>query len=127
MTAPRIAWPLLPLPDAHGCLQWPTLEQSVREAMQVILLTNPGELLMHPEFGGGLHEFLREPNTLATRRRIRDRVQAALERWEPRIDVDRVEVAEDPDRATDARVEIAYRVRRTGVAAQLGISVALEE
>ena len=42
--------------------------QNIREAIQVILLTVPGERLMLTGFGGKLRQFLYEPNTVATRR-----------------------------------------------------------
>ena len=120
---PPLGWPLLPVPDADGCLQWGSLADSVRQTVQVILATRPGEQLMHSEFGAGLADFLHEPNTLTTRRRLRDAVTAALTRFEPRILLDRVDVREVPGRASELRVEVAYRLRRTGAPAQLGATV----
>lgn len=123
---PLIGWPLLPLPDARGTLRYPTLEESVRESIQVILRTRPGEQLMRPRFGGGLERFVNEQNTIATRRRIRELITEALGRWEPRIIVDRVEVTEHPDRPTHVRVVIGYRLRRTGAVEQIGLSMNLD-
>jgi phage baseplate assembly protein W len=120
-----VGWPLLPLPDAGGELQWPALDESVRQAIRVILSTVPGEQLMQPQFGGGLAQFVAEQNTLATRARIRDRVTASLGRWEPRIALERVEVWEVPERPSEARVEVYYRVVRTGVSASLAVTLAL--
>ena len=76
---PLIGWPLLPVPDDHGQLPFPNLETSVRESIRVILSTRPGEQLMRPDFGAGLDRLLHEPNTLATRRSIRDLVQDSLD------------------------------------------------
>jgi hypothetical protein len=53
-----IGWPLLPLPDADGRLSWPPLEQSVAWQIRVVLLTQPGEQLMRPEYGAGIERFL---------------------------------------------------------------------
>ncbi len=47
---PLLGWPLLPLPDEGGVVGWPSLEQSVREAIRVILSTRPGEQLMRADF-----------------------------------------------------------------------------
>jgi hypothetical protein len=80
---------------------------------------------MHPEFGAGLADFLHESNTLVVRRRIRDRVAEALEEWEPRVELDTVEVWEISDRPTEITVEIAYRLRRTGAPATMRVAVAL--
>lgn len=131
MTSPHpvaalVGWPLLPLPDAQGQLHYPTLEVSVRQLIQVILRTRPGEQLMRPDFGAGLENFLHQPNTLTTRRRIKDVIVAALERWEPRIAVDRIEVGEVPEQPAAIRIELAYRLRRTGVSQHMGITMELE-
>ena len=123
---PLIGWPLMPLPDARGTLSYPTLEESVRQSIQVILRTRPGEQLMRPRFGGGLERFVNEQNTIATRRRIRELITEALGRWEPRIILDRVEVTEHPDRPTHVRVVIGYRLRRTGAVEQIGLSMNLD-
>ncbi len=122
---PLIGWPLLPVPDAEGRLDYPTLGDSVRQTIEVILRTRPGEQLMRPEFGAGVETLLHEPNTLATRARLRDLVSDSLARWERRISVDRLDVQEVPGRPTHVRVEIGYRIRRTGVSQQLGVVVEL--
>ena len=121
--SPPVGWPLLPRPDARGELRYPSLEQSVREQVQVVLRTRPGEQLMRPEFGAGLEDFLHQPNTLATRRRIRDLIEQSLTRWEGRIILDRIEVWEVPEQPTRIRVEIAYRLRRTGAAQKLALTM----
>ena len=123
---PLLGWPLFALPDESGRLDYPTLEDSVRQLIQVILSTRPGEQLMRPDFGGGLDTLLNEPNTLATRRRIRDLVRDALERWERRILLDQVEVWEVAGEPSHVRVEVAYRLARTGSPAQIGVTVQLE-
>ena len=120
----QLGWPLSPDPSA-GTLDYPTLEQSVRDQIKVILLTRPGELLLHPGFGAGLEDMLHQPNTLTTRRRIRDLIAGALGRWEPRIVLDAVEVWELPDRPDAVRVELAYRIQRTGTGQQFHFDLAL--
>lgn len=123
---PPIGWPLLPQPDANGELHYPTLETSVRQSIQVILRTRPGEQLARPHFGAGLQNFLFESNTLTTRAAIRDSITAALERWEKRILLDRVDVDEVPGEPTHIRVEIAYRLRRTGQPQSVALTMELE-
>jgi hypothetical protein len=123
---PLIGWPLLSVPDEHGMLSWPSLENSVREFIRAVLSTKPGEQLMRPEFGAGLELLLHEPNNLTTKRRIRDAVQESLQRWERRILLDRVDVADVDGEPSEVRVEIAYRIARTGAPAQLALTVTLE-
>jgi uncharacterized protein len=118
-----LGWPLLPVPDENGQLTYPTLQESVRQSVQVILRTRPGEQLMRPRFGAGLQSFLNEPNDLTTRRRIYDLITESLDRWERRILVDRVDVLEVADFPSRLRVEIVYRIRRTGVSQRLGVTM----
>lgn len=126
MNQPLIGWPLLPLPDAHGQLAWPDLARSVRDAIRILLSTRPGEQLMRPDYGAGLDRLLQQPNTLGTRRQIRDLVQNGLARWERRILLDGVEVWEVDGEPGQVRVEIAYRLARTGAAGAINVTVQLE-
>lgn len=126
MARPLIGWPLFAVPDEHGRLDYPDLERSVRDSIRVILATRPGEQLMRPDFGGGLDRLLHEPNTLATRRRIRDLVADSLARWERRLVLDRIDVWEVANEPTQLRVEVAYRLVRTGAAANLAMTLQLE-
>jgi Bacteriophage baseplate protein W len=123
---PLLGWPLFALPDEDGRLAYPSLEDSVRQQIRVILSTRPGEQLMRPDFGGGLDTLLHQPNTLAIRRRIRDLVQESLARWERRILLDRVEVWDVAGEPSHVRVEITYRLARSGAPAQVGLTVQLE-
>jgi hypothetical protein len=123
---PLLGWPFLPLPDGQGVIGWPSLEQSVRDAIRIVLSTRPGEQLMRADFGAGLDRLLHEPNTLATRRQIRDLVQGALASWERRILVDGVEVWEVPDQPSYVRVEIAYRLARNGAPGAMNVTLQLE-
>lgn len=118
-------WPLLPTPDEQGRLVFPSLEDSVRQSIQIILRTKAGEQLMRPNFGGGLETYLHEQNTLLTRRRIRDVIMQSLNRWERRIILDRVDVWEVEENLSLVKIDIAYRVKRTNVPRQLGVTMEL--
>ncbi|WP_437310847.1 GPW/gp25 family protein [Sorangium sp. So ce388] len=120
-----VGFPLSLLPDDAGELHFPSPEASVRQGIQAILSTRPGERLMRPDFGAGLESMLHEPNTPTTRRRIRDLVAGSLARWEPRAIVDRVDVLEVAGAPSAVRVEVAYRLRRTGAPQQLGLTMEL--
>lgn len=122
-----IGWPLLPLPNGDGRLCYPGLAESVRQNLRVILSTRPGEQLMRPQYGAGLADFIGETDTIRTRRRIFDRVTEGIGQWEPRIDVSRVDVNALPGGAAgQMRIEIAYRLRRTGEISTLGVNLELQ-
>lgn len=121
-----VNWPLLGVPDSDGQLHYPSWEESVRQSIKIILQTSPGERVMRPSYGAGLERYLHEPNTLTTRRRIRDLVSNSLERWESRILLDRVDVWEKEARPHAVRIEIVYRLRRTNQTQQMGITMEME-
>ena len=81
-----------PVKPIHGRLSYARYEDDIEQAIQIILLTSPGERVMLPEFGAGLRDLVFEPNSFATQRAIESAVNRALTDWEPRITIDRVEV-----------------------------------
>ncbi len=108
-----------------GRIQWSEGERNVRESIQVILTTEKRERLMLPEFGGGLGQYLFEPNTVATRHQIAERITRALALWEPRINVEQVTVEADPQDARAANATITYKLVATGARERVSLSVTL--
>lgn len=119
------AYPLQIAPDSH--LARAVYEEDVRQAIRIILGTNPGERVMRPEFGAGLNDFLFEPISTTTLSLVRNRVYTALIDWEPRIDLERVRVSYDPVEKTKLLIEIHYRVRSTNTQFNLVYPFYLEE
>lgn len=119
---PPLCWPLLPLPDEDGRLRFPDLETSVRHRIEAILRTSPGEQLMRPYFGAGLELAIHKPNNAGVRAELQRDIAAHVTAFEPRILLDRVDVApgEDPSLLN---VTIAYRIRQIGVATAMTVSV----
>lgn len=114
-----------PRVGADGRVVWSEGETNVAESIRVILLTELGERLHLPEFGGGLNRFLFESNTATTRQLIRDRITKALARWEPRIAVQSVEVEPDARDAQAAIAIINYRLVATQTPERVSLTVAL--
>src|SRR5215472_944409 len=88
-----IAFP--PRIGGDGRWQWSEGENNVRDSIRIILQTEQRERLMLARFGGGLRSFLFEPNTVATRHQIGERISRALAQWEPRLTVEDVTVEAD--------------------------------
>jgi phage baseplate assembly protein W len=99
--------------------------ENIREAIRIILLTEPGERLMLPELGAGLARFLFQPNTVATHRLIEERIVRALSLWEPRIRLESVTVEADAADAQSAAVTIRYALVATGASDRIDLSVRL--
>lgn len=106
-------WGMPLSPDGQGRLAWVAGPEKVRQAIFIILDTEPGERVMLPEFGCGLRRFLMAPNNVGTRARIQREVMQALLRWEPRIAVANVDVLAGEDPAL-ILVDIQYAHTRDG-------------
>lgn len=94
-------------------------ETDVEQAIRLILSTAPGERMMRPEFGCGIHEYAFATLDTTTTTLIEGAVRDALAEWEPRIDVLAVD-AQLANRETGRlEIEVGYRVRRTNEAFNL--------
>ena len=114
-----------PRVGADGRVAWSEGETNVRESIRVILMTEQPERLRTPNFGGSLGAFLFEPNTVATRRSIQDRITKELAQWEPRITVESVNVDADKDDPTAAIAVITYKLIATQTVERVSLSVTL--
>ena len=99
--------------DKRGDVSLSQYEENVKESIWIILSTAPGERLMHPDFGCNIHELIFAPNDASTAGLARFYVEDALVRWEPRIDVEAVEVQADLSKPELLLISIRYQVRTT--------------
>lgn len=99
--------------NEDGELPLSEYEDSVRESIKVIVCTVPGERQMRLDFGCGIHSLVFAENNLTTAGQAAYYVEKALIRWEPRIELLRVQAT--PDRKGDNRlvIEIEYKVIAT--------------
>ena len=88
-------------------------EDAIQQAIWIILGTAPGERLMRPDFGCGIHSLVFAVNSAGTAGQAASLVRQALVRWEPRIDVLGVSAAPDAADPTLLLIEIEYQVRST--------------
>ena len=99
--------------NARGELAMVSGAQDIEQAIRIILGTMPGERMMRPEFGCRVHELVFAPRDATTEALVEYYVKQALGRWEPRINVDQVNV--DYENAFDGNimVEIRYSIKNT--------------
>lgn len=97
-----------------GAIKLSADAEDIRQAITIILDTTPGERVMRPDFGAGLHALVFEPMNQTTMALAKHHVEQALIRWEPRIDSLNVSVDAEP-RLGRLLIDISYRVRATNV------------
>ena len=104
-------WNYPVVPDQNGTLRLVGGDAKIRQSLWIILSTAPGERPMRPDFGCGIHDLLFMPNTAALRGMVQQRVNDALVRWEPRINVLGVQVDTPADARNYLSIRIDYSLR----------------
>jgi uncharacterized protein len=85
----------------------------IDEAIRIILATAKGERHMRPQFGCGIHDLVFAPNNPTTRGLVESYVREAIGWWEPRVEVQEVQVGSDTDDGNVLLINVLYQVRAT--------------
>jgi len=64
-----------------------TLKQMTRQNLKMIILTSPGERIMHPKFGVGLRRYLFMNNTQSTLSDISRRISEQVRTYLPSVNI----------------------------------------
>lgn len=97
--------------DGRGRVANTSNEAHIRQMIEQVLFTIPGERVNRPEFGCGLQQLIFEPNSDELAATTQFLVQGSLERWlGDLIEVEEVGVENDQARLV---VVVAYRIIRT--------------
>ena len=101
--------------DARGRTATTGEDDHIRDMIEMVLFTNPGERVNRPDFGSGLLQLVFAANNPEVAAALQFTVQAALDRWlGDLIEVRNLEVESDEARLV---VDLSYVVRRTGALA----------
>jgi phage baseplate assembly protein W len=86
-------------------------DDHIRDMIEQVLFTSPGERVNRPTFGSGLMQLVFQPNSEELATSTQFLVQGALQQWlGDLIQVDQVQVESED---SSLRVTIVYTVRRT--------------
>ncbi|MFZ5475677.1 MAG: GPW/gp25 family protein [Myxococcota bacterium] len=108
--------------SAQGGVALSEYEENIRQCICVIIGTRPGERQMLPNFGCRIHELLFAPNTSQTASQISYYVRDALDRFEPRIEVQEVTSVPDPN-GGGIKVSVKYKIKATSAVQNLNYTV----
>ncbi|QCK14531.1 GPW/gp25 family protein [Mangrovivirga cuniculi] len=90
-------------------------DNDIRESLQILLSTKPGERIMNPDYGCDLKFVAFESINNSLIETIRMRVEMAVLYHEPRINLDQVEVIPDREKDGLVHINLVYTVRKTNV------------
>lgn len=100
-------------PGRYGRTALTNPDDHIRDLIEQVLFTAPGERVNRPTFGSGLMQLVFAPNSEEVATATQFLVQGALQQWlGDLIEVEAVGVETDPDRGA-LRVTVQYIARRT--------------
>lgn len=105
--------------DRAGGIAMSELDESIRQSILIILGTAPGERVMRPNFGCGIHDLVYAPNNLSTASLAAHFCIEALGKWEPRIEEIEAHAEPSEDEPNRLDINIKYKVRATNTTRNL--------
>jgi phage baseplate assembly protein W len=99
--------------DHTGSIALTTGAEDLDSSIRVVLATAPSERVMRTAFGCRIWDLLFEPVNANTLGLMAQAVREAIGQWEPRVEVENVEVSPDRDDSALVHISVAYRVRTT--------------
>ncbi len=111
--------------EPRGSIAMVEADDSVRQAVLLLLSTRPGERLMHPTYGCNLFQLVFAPNDDTTAAIAVHHVRRALQQWEQRINILTLDAQRDPYQGNILVITLKYQVRATRHVEQLNLSLNL--
>jgi uncharacterized protein len=85
----------------------------INSSLEILLTTRPGERVMRPDYGCNLDELVFEPLTTTFKTYIKDLVSTAILYYEPRIEVNSIELDDTGELEGRILIVIDYSVSAT--------------
>ena len=98
--------------DNRGRTATTTDADHVRDMIEQLLLTSPGERVNRPDFGSGLQQMVFAPNRVEFATTLQFTLQAAIQRWLGNV-IELQALTVEPFDST-LEVTVQYALRRTG-------------
>ncbi len=88
-------------------------EADIASSLEILLTTSPGERVMIPEYGCNLEELVFEALDTTTKTLVIDKIESAILYFEPRIELEKINLNNFRELEGIIQIEIVYRVRAT--------------
>lgn len=99
---------------ANGAVATVSGPALIRQSLMILLGTVPGERVMRPDYGCPLDRLVFAPNDATTAGLAIHYVRQALRRWEPRVEILRLDAGPPPQGPAETlRIWLDYRIRQT--------------
>jgi phage baseplate assembly protein W len=108
----------------RGGLSTVTGEDSVRQALLMLISTQPGERVNRPTYGCDLHRLMFAPADNTTAGLATHYVQQALAQWESRVEVVELDAVPQFDPPA-VQIQLSYRLKATSAVDTLSVTMPL--
>ena len=109
--------------SGDGFTMLKTLEETVRQNLKMLILTNPGERVMEPEFGVGIQQYLFYNFSENIETQISERIKTQVGRYMPSVIINNIKFyGSDPD-TNSLSFTIEYYVSDIGLSDLLEFTI----
>jgi Bacteriophage baseplate protein W len=99
--------------DQSGSIALGHGADDIDASIRMAIVTAPGERVMRPQFGCRIWDLLFEPINANTLGLMAEAVRDTVSQWEPRVDLEELQVEPDQDNPARVMIHMSYRVRAT--------------
>lgn len=93
-----------------GTLETVIDEEDIKQSLEIILGTIPGERVMFPTFGCAIRKFVFESNDPTQISMLKDAIYDAILFNEPRIKLEKIEIEDDTQRFGLMHIKVFYTI-----------------
>ena len=88
-------------------------EEDIRSSLEILLSTKIGERIMLPKYGCSMDELIFNPLNRTLKTYVSDLIKTAILYFEPRIDVEKIDITQGDDLEGELLVILDYKIRTT--------------
>jgi len=99
------------------------LASMANQNLKMVVLTNPGERVMQPDFGAGIRQLLFEPANTNTVEDVKNKIQTQVNRYLPYINLLELNVFVSETDAATLAVSLKYSIPAANIVSDLVVDV----
>lgn len=85
------------LPNPKGLMATQSGINQVKSDLLILLMTNPGERVMLPDYGTPLRKLIFDPNDATLEEQTKQLIIDSIRKWEPRVTISQINVTSTPN------------------------------
>ena len=109
-------WSFPPAFHENLCtLQMVSDEEDIAQSLYILLSTYPGERITNLQYGCDLRQMVHEPINSSTAATIRDIIELAVLKYEPRVDLDEIQIDNKQEQEGVLHIKLFYTIVKTNI------------